>query len=62
MKLTELKKIIVPTLKPRNSTYQTLMAKKNAAGAHKDKKAELKKGNLKHKGQMHEEIDLGELE
>jgi len=60
MKLDELK-IKVPTLKPRNSTYQILQAKRNAAGAHRDKKSELKKGLLKHKNSMHEEIE-GELE
>lgn len=58
MKLSELK-INVPTIKPRNNTYQTLAAKKNAAGPHRDKKAELKKGLLKHKYKsMHEAIDV----
>ena len=69
MKLDELK-IRVPTLKPRNSTYQTLAAKKNAAGPHRDKKAELKKGLLKHKRPGFGQIDhntpfteqLGEIE
>ena len=53
MKLDELK-IKVPNLKPRNSTYQTLLAKKNAAGAHKDKKDALKRGDLKHKNKVFE--------
>lgn len=43
MKLAELK-IIVPNAKPRNPTYRTLANKANAGGAHRDKKAELKKG------------------
>ena len=59
MKLDELK-INVPKLKPRNSTYQTLLAKKNAAGAHKDKKDLLKRGQLKHKNQMHEAVNSDE--
>ena len=54
MKLDELK-IKVPNLKPRNSTYQTLLAKKNAAGAHKDKKDALKRGDLKHKNKVFED-------
>ena len=56
MKLDELvtpqKKLIVPASKPRNPTYRDLAAKKNAAGAHKDKKDALKRGDFKHKGQM----------
>lgn len=60
MKLTELKKLIVPASKPRNSTYQVLAAKKNAAGAHKDKKQDLKKGVMKHKNRMYEDNDQGD--
>ena len=49
MKLDDLKGK-VPPLKPRNSTHHVLRNKANAGGAHRDKKAELKKGVLKHKG------------
>ena len=53
MKLIELK-ITVPLSKPRDPNNKILQNKVNASGAHRDKKAELKKGKLKHKGQMHE--------
>lgn len=57
--LTKKKALIVPATKPRNPTHQTLAAKKNAAGPHRDKKAEMKKGLTKHKFKscMHEELD-----
>lgn len=54
MKLAELK-IIVPNTKPRNPTYRILANKSNAGGAHRDKKAELKKGQEKHKGRIYQE-------
>ena len=66
MKLSELK-INVPTIKPRNSTYRVLGNKVNAAGPHRDKKSELKKGLIKHKNprhlqHMHEDITIeGEI-
>lgn len=54
-KLTEDKKMIVPTLKPRDPNHTILAAKKNAGGAHRDKKKEMKRGNDKHKSRMYEE-------
>ena len=59
MKLSEIK-VVVPNMKPRNPTYRTLANKANAGGAHRDKKAELKKGQLKHKGRMYQEAVEGE--
>jgi hypothetical protein len=53
MKLAEIK-VIVPVTKPRNPTYQTLAKKANAGGAHRDRKAELKKGVYKHKNMRFE--------
>lgn len=61
MKLDELK-IAVPTVKPRNPTYRTLANKANAGGAHRDKKSELKKGQLKHKSRMYQEAVEGETQ
>lgn len=55
MKLSELK-IAIPVTKPRNPNYRLLANKANAGGAHRDKKAELRRGQLKHKSQMHEEV------
>jgi hypothetical protein len=37
-------KIVVPIKKPRDPNYKTLLAKKNASGAHRDKKKEFKAG------------------
>lgn len=57
MKLSELK-VIVPVSKPRDPNYRTLKAKANASGAHRDKKAEEKRGKFKY-GQrpgMHESL------
>jgi hypothetical protein len=59
MKLSEIK-VVVPNVKPRNPTYRTLANKANAGGAHRDKKAELKKGQQKHKGRMYQESVEGE--
>lgn len=49
------KNMVVPTLKPRDPNYKILAAKKNAGGAHRDKKKEMKRGNDKHKSRMYEE-------
>lgn len=57
MKLEEIKVVVVPNVKPRNPTYRTLANKANAGGAHRDKKAELKKGMQKHKDRMYEEVE-----
>lgn len=54
-KLTEDKNMVVPTLKPRDPNHKILAAKKNAGGAHRDKKKEMKRGNDKHKSRMYEE-------
>lgn len=47
--------ILIPNKKPRDRvTQQVLANKKNAAGAHRDKKRETRAGKLKHKGQIME--------
>lgn len=46
--------LVVPLPKPRDTTQQVLANKKNAAGAHRDKKREMKDGKFKHKGQVME--------
>lgn len=51
----EEKKLVVPTLKPRDPNYKILAMKKNAAGSHRDKKKEMKQGNDKHKGRVFED-------
>ena len=56
-KLTEEKKLIVPTLKPRDPNHAVLMAKKNAGGFHKDRKKELKNGGGKHRDRVYEELN-----
>lgn len=55
--MTEEKKLIVPTLKPRDPNHFALMAKKVASGRHKDKKKEMRNGGSKHKGQFVEELN-----
>lgn len=42
-------KIMVPNLKPRDPNYEILKSKRNAGGAHKDKKRAMKNGDTKHK-------------
>jgi hypothetical protein len=59
MKLDQLK---IPTLKPRDSGHRVLAAKVNAAGPHRDKKAELKRGTEKHKGRSVYEASIEEAE
>jgi hypothetical protein len=59
MKLNQLK---IPTLKPRDSGHRVLAAKVNAAGPHRDKKAELKRGAEKHKGRSVYEASIEEAE
>lgn len=54
MKLNELT-VTIPVVKPRNPNQRVLANKANAGGAHRDKKTELKKGLLKHKGKVFEE-------
>ena len=46
--------LVVPLPKPRDTTQQVLANKKNAAGAHRDKRREMKDGKFKHKGQVME--------
>lgn len=54
-KLTEDKKLVVPTLKPRDPNHLILAAKKVAAGKHKNAKRELAMGKSKHKNKSIEE-------
>lgn len=42
-------KIVVPNLKPRDPNYEILKSKRNAGGAHKDKKRAMKNGDQKYK-------------
>lgn len=53
MKLFQLK-LKVPTAKPRDPNQATLAAKRNAGGAMRDRKRELKRGDAKHKGRTDE--------
>lgn len=45
----EKNKIVVPNLKPRDPNYEILKSKRNAGGAHKDKKRAMKNGDQKYK-------------
>ena len=45
-------KIVVPALKPRDPNQRVLASKKNAAGAHRDKKRDMKNGEGKYKDKM----------
>lgn len=47
-----------PVIKPRDPNWKDMDAirKSGAAGAHKDKKKEVKSGKLKHKGQQYESL------
>lgn len=47
-------KIVVQNVKPRDPNHAILAAKKNAGGAMRDKKQELKRGETKHKGRAFE--------
>ena len=51
------KPLLIPSLKPRNSTHQVLADKRNAAGKHRDKKRELKNGELKYKDKVEESVE-----
>jgi len=62
MKLHDDLKITVPATKPRNSTYRVLVSKAHAGGVHRDKKLEFKKGLVKHKNSLYQEIIEGELD
>jgi hypothetical protein len=55
MKLKDLT-FSIPVPKPRDPNHEILATKKNAAGAHKDNKRELKAGEVKHRNKIDEEI------
>lgn len=61
MKLDEIK-IVLKNVKPRNPTYRVLANKANAGGAHRDRKAELKKGQEKHKGVLYDDVQQEETQ
>ena len=46
--VTNSKTMSVPMMKPRDPNHKVMATKKNAAGAHKDMKKEMKNGNMKH--------------
>jgi hypothetical protein len=54
-KLTEDKKMVVPTLKPRDPNHLILAIKKNAAGKHRNKKRAAKHGEGRYKNKSTEE-------
>lgn len=48
----------IDQLKPRDPNHAVLAMKKNAGGPMRDKKRELRRGELKHKGRAYEDQDL----
>jgi len=54
LKMAESKenKIVVPNVKPRDPNYEILKNKRNASGAHRDKKREMKNGEGKYKEKL----------
>jgi hypothetical protein len=58
MKVKDLVSFKVPTLKPRDTTGQAVLAaKRNAGGPMRDKKKEAERGSMKHKGRAYEDMD-----
>ena len=58
MKINEVTKKIEPS-KPRNFVAKNAMSTTSGAGAHRDKKKELKQGKEKHKGKQYDLAEIG---